>query len=530
MKSGGLRYGADRLLALEAEEIITRRMARKRAAKDAKDSLLGYARWSWPRYKAAEHHQLICEKLEAVERGECKRLMIWMPPRHGKTQLASMFYPAWYLGRRPDHQIISAAHTQDLADQYGRTVRNAILDPEFADVFPGSRLRTDSTAARRFELTEGGIYIAAGVGGPITGRGANLFLIDDPLKGRVDADSPTMRQKMKDWYQSVAYTRLMPRGAIVAIQTRWHTDDLCGWILAEHQHEKWDVLSLPAIYEDEDGREQALWPSDDNSDDEEDERYPLERLYSIRRTVGDRDWNALYMQKPVSDGGQILKKHWWQLYTEPEIPECDEVFAVLDTAFTADEQNDYSACTVWGRWYKDDRPQICLLYAWQERLEFTPLIEKIEATIKKPGLRPDRIIIEPKASGISVGQELRRRLGTTAPIAMWMPKGDKVARQYAVSSILEGGTVWVPARQKRNFEGEKIPDQWEPLTWAQEVIDQAAAGTAAAHDDLSDTVSAGLAWMRQSGNAPRPEEPDPWANERTYRGSAGHRAVDQPFY
>lgn len=272
----------------------------------ARNNLLSYAIGQWEGYKPASHHQLIAEKLEAVERGDIKRLMIFMPPRHGKSQLASEFFPAWYMGRNPDKYIITATYSQELAEDFGRKVRNQLQDSIHQVTFPDCHIASDSTSSKRFGTVEKGTYFAVGAGASITGRGAHLLLIDDPIKGREEADSETMRRKLKDWYQSVAYTRLMPEGAIVVIQTRWHEDDLAGWLLKEHEHERWDVIDLSAINKEGD----ALWP----------EQYPLSALEKIKETIGERDWSALYQQRPVVDGGNILKKKWWRVW--PEDKKC----------------------------------------------------------------------------------------------------------------------------------------------------------------------------------------------------------------
>jgi predicted phage terminase large subunit-like protein len=442
----------------------------------ARSDLLAYAKLQWPGYEVASHHRLIAEKLEAVERGDLNRLMIFTPPRHGKSQLASEFFPAWCLGRRSRRQIIAATYAQDLADDFGRRVRNQLIDERFGRIFPDCRLSVDSTSVKRFHTTHGGVYIAAGIGGPITGRGADLLLIDDPLKGRSDADSALARRRLRDWYATVAYTRLMPKAAIVLIQTRWHVDDLAGWILAEHAHENWEVLSLPAIMAEPDGAERALWPR----------RFPLVRLQSIRRTLGSRDWQALYMQSPVVEGGNILKRHWWRRWREEMPPETDLVVMAVDTAHTRSLANDASAATVWGRFMDETgRPNLMLLYAWAERLEFNELVERVKATASR--YRPERVLIEPKAAGLPVIQELRRR--TLLPVHPYMPRGDKIARAHAVASLIEGGAVWAPERP-----------------WAERVIDQCAQFPAGSEDDLVDTVSMALAYLRGVGAALRGEE------------------------
>jgi hypothetical protein len=209
-----------------------------------------YAVAHWPGFELAAHHRIIVDKLEAIERGEIRRLMILMPPRHGKSLLSTQFFPAWYLGRNPERFVITASYGQELADDFGRRVRNLVSDPLHRAIFPAFRLSDDSTSMRRFNTTAGGSYYAVGRGGPITGRGAHLLIIDDPLKDREEAYSDTIRRSLHEWYSSVAYTRLQPGAAIVLVQTRWHEDDLAGRLLRENSSE-WEVLALPAIAESE---------------------------------------------------------------------------------------------------------------------------------------------------------------------------------------------------------------------------------------------------------------------------------------
>ena len=255
--------------------------------------LLAYTCYMMPEYQISQHHITIAEKLEAVERGEIKRLMIMMPPRHGKSLEASEMFPAWYLGRNPKRQIIASTYAQDFADDIGRKVRNQLTEPSYQNVFKGVAARSDSTAAKRFHTTHGGVYYGVGIGGPITGRGADLLLIDDPIKNREDAESEVMRRRNKAWYTSTAYTRLMKGGAIIIISTRWHEDDLCGWILDQHAHENWTVLKLPAISDEG----TALWP----------EMFPIDRLREIEKTIGPRDFSALYQQQPAPAQGALFK-------------------------------------------------------------------------------------------------------------------------------------------------------------------------------------------------------------------------------
>lgn len=299
--------------------------------------LIAYAAYQWPGYKDAAHHRLIARKLEEVERGTCRRLMIFMPPRHGKSMLASEFFPAWYLGRNPDHYVIASTYAQELADDFGRKVKSQIQDPAFGAVFPGVTLAQDSHSVKRFHVDGGievgtaqrGAYYAVGAGGALTGRGAHLLLIDDPVKNREEADSETVRRRLKDWYKSTAYTRLMPGARVVIIQTRWHEDDLSGWLLEDAQHEKWDVLSLKAI----DG-DQALWP----------EQYPIPELERIKASIGPREWSALYQQEPSSEEGTFFKREWFKEWkTKPEL----HIYGTSDYAVT-DGGGDYTVHRVWG--------------------------------------------------------------------------------------------------------------------------------------------------------------------------------------
>lgn len=326
-------------------------------AEDAAFSrLVSYAAYQWPGYKLGRHHLLIAKHLEMVERGEITRLMITMPPRHGKSMLASEFFPAWYLGRNPDHYVVAATYAQELADDFGRKVRNQIADPAYAQIFPGVGLKSDSTSSRRFHVTtpldsfatgQNGAYFAVGVGGPLTGRGAHLLLIDDPVKNREDAESEVIRKKTKDWYTSTAYTRLMPGGRIVVIQTRWHEDDLAGWLQEEHKHEGWVILDLPAI--DDDG--QALWP----------EQYDIEALERIKRALPPRDWSALYQQRPSPETGDYFKREW--IHEVDHLPPLAtmRVYGASDYAVTQDG-GDYTCHAVVG---VDPEHRLYLLDLWR---------------------------------------------------------------------------------------------------------------------------------------------------------------------
>lgn len=305
------------------------RLQKELAARGARKSLLAFTEFTNPLYVRAGHHERICDKLEAVERGEIDRLMIFMPPRHGKSELASKRFPAWCLGRDPKRQIIAASYNSDLANDFGRNVRNLVNEPEFGQVFPNVTLAPDSQAANRMNTNHKGAYVAAGVGTAVTGRGAHIALIDDPFKDREEADSERRRDLVWDWYRSTLYTRLMPGGAIVLIQTRWHEDDLAGRIL-EQEADQWEVLELPAISPEG----TALWP----------EWYPIEALERIKATVGPREFSALYQQKPQPDEGTFFRREWFQ--TWGKLPAM-RYYGTSDYAVT-DGGGDFTVHRIWG--------------------------------------------------------------------------------------------------------------------------------------------------------------------------------------
>jgi predicted phage terminase large subunit-like protein len=335
--------------------------------------LIAYAAYQWPGYKDAAHHRLIARKLEAVERGEITRLMIFMPPRHGKSMLASEFFPAWYMGRNPDQYVVAATYGQDLADDFGRKVKQQIEDAAYQAIFPGVKLLENSRSVRRFHLNgedggyehttkQNGAYYAVGVGGPLTGRGAHLLLIDDPVKDRETADSEIFRRRIRDWYTSTAYTRLMPGGRIIVIQTRWHEDDLSGWLLKEHAHEGWEVLSLPALDEGK-----ALWP----------DQYPVDVLERIKLAVGPRDWSALYQQRPTPETGDYFKREWFQYYDHT--PRLLQIYGASDYAITA-KGGDYTVHGVFGVDRNDD---IYLLDWWRQQTTSDIWIDAFLDLVKK---------------------------------------------------------------------------------------------------------------------------------------------------
>ncbi len=431
----------------------------------AHHALTAYGIGQWRDYKPAAHHRLIGKKLKKVMAGEIKRLMIFMPPRHGKSMLASEFFPAWYLGHHPDRQVIFATYAQQAANTFGRKVRNQLSGPIHQGIFPGCRISTDSTAANHFSTRQRGAYFAVGIGGPITGRGAHLLLIDDPIKNRKDADSPVMRKTLEDWYTSTAYTRLQPGGAVILIQTRWHADDLAARLLKEHGHEGWEILNLPAVAEAGDQLERpegtALWP----------EAYPLPDLERIKKTVGTMDWSALYQQRPVPAEGGIIKLAWFKRYrTAPA--RFTRIVQSWDTAFKPGQLNDPSVCLTWGEVTNGD---LFLLDVQRRRLEYPDLKRTARSLADK--WRPMAILVEDKGSGQSLVQDMRRE--SRWPVIAIDPEGDKTTRLSVVSPYIEAGRVHLP----------------ESAPWLADYETELTLFPAAAHDDQADATSQFLGWI-----------------------------------
>lgn len=438
-------------------------MANEDLLQFSRNSLASFASMLFPSFELAAHHSRLIAKLEDVEAGRCKRLMIFMPPRHGKSLLSTQLFPAWYLGRGPKRSIISATYSQDLSDDFGRATRNFANDPWTLATFPELELSADSNSMRRFSTTQGGSYYSVGRGGSITGRGADLLIVDDPIKDSEEARSPLIRHSLHAWYASVGYTRLQPQGAVVVIQTRWHHDDLAGWLLREHADEGWDVLDLPAIAEKNgDGRleGEALWP----------ERFSAEHLASIRRAVGGATWTALYQQRPTAEEGSVFRRDWWQRYSE--LPTFTRIILSLDTAYKTGRSNDFSVCTVWG----EAATGYFLLDVWRARVEFPQLKRELARLALE--WRPSAILIEDKASGQSLIQELRQ--ATRFPVIPIQVDSDKISRAHAASPMVEAGRVFLP----------------QSATWLADYLDELSQFPVAVHDDQTDSTTHALNYIR----------------------------------
>jgi len=417
-------------------------------------------------FELPPHLRKLVEVLEAVERGEIDRVLISMPPRHGKSLITSQLFPAWYLGRNPTKSIIAASYGAELATGFGRKVRGYTHEKLHRLIFPDCKIADDSDSAARFSTTLGGNYYAVGVGGPITGRGADLFLFDDLIKSSEDANSPAFRRSLKDWFSSVAYPRLEPNGAIIGISTRWHEDDLHGFCLRELAEENWVVVNFPAIAETDEGwraEGEALWP----------ERYSLESLARIREAIGTSAWVSLYQQRPAPLEGAIFKKDWFKSYGGPV--ECSRTIFSLDCAFKTGKENDYSVIAI----ISEAKNGFYIRQISRGRWEYPDLVRQVQALYDI--WRPHLVLIEDAASGQSLIQSLKAE--TRLPILPVKPLGDKVSRANAVSPLVESGRVCVP----------------ESAAWLADFIEEITSFPAAPHDDQTDAVCQGLNYMRGSG-------------------------------
>lgn len=448
-----------------------------------------YVALQFPRYVFGRHHLLICDALERVERGECKRLMIFMPPRHGKSMLVSEFFPAWYLGRNPSHSVIASSYALELAEDFGRKVRNQLRDPIWHRVFPHASLDTSSASSTKISTNEGGNYYAVGVGGATTGRGAHLLLIDDPVKGREDADSETIRRKVKDWYRSVAYTRLMKGGAVIVVLTRWHEDDLAGWALDEQGHEGWEVLSLPAIAEEQDvlGRKpgEALWP----------EFFPVERLETIRQTVGPREWISLYQQRPAPEEGAYFQRSWFKFYDE--LPERLRFYGASDYAVTADG-GDYTVHLVVGVSESDDLYIVDMWRGQTDALEWVENLLEMFRAYKPQIWAEEGGVILKSLDSIIRKRLLEERLFTTLR-RQFSSASDKPSRARSLQARMQMCKVYFPSPARCPWMADLIA---EFLTFPQ-----------GKHDDQVDAASL-LCRMLDVMQAPQPAKVEPTLGQR----------------
>ena len=435
---------------------------------------LSFVQSVWPGFIYGRHHALMAQKFEDIANGKSRRLIINMPPRHTKSEFASYLLPAWYLGKFPHKKIIQCSNTAELAVGFGRKVRNLVDSETYSKIFPNVSLRSDSKAAGRWATNENGDYFAIGVGGTVTGKGADLLIIDDPhseQEAALAASDPTVFDKIFEWYTSGPRQRLQPGGSIVVVMTRWAKRDLTGKIcqsIIDRDGDVWDIISLPAILPN--GR--PLWP----------EFWSLDELTKLRDELPLSKWQAQYQQDPTSEQGALVKREWWKVWEDERPPPCDFVIQSWDTAFTKNERSDYSACTTWGVFYHNEDPNdanIILLDALKERLEFPEL--KLRAMEMYKEWEPDAFIVEAKASGAPLIFELR---SMGIPVQEFTPTrgNDKISRVNSVADMFASGKVWAPRKR-----------------WAEEVIEEMAAFPNSDHDDLVDSSTQALLRFRKGG-------------------------------
>ena len=436
----------------------------------AHTDFLAFVKEVWPAFIEGDHHRVMADAFNRIADGSLKRLIVNMPPRHTKSEFASHLFPAWYLGRFPDKKVIQTAHTAELAVGFGRKVRNLVGSEDYQKIFKDVALSTDSKAAGRWSTNKQGEYFAIGVGGAVTGKGADILIVDDPHSEQEAAlNDPSVYDKTYEWYTSGPRQRLQPGGAICLVMTRWSKKDLTGSIMKasiQRGGDEWEIIEFPAILPS--GK--SLWPG----------FWPLDQLEALKAELPIGKWSAQYQQDPSSEEGAIIKREWWKEWTKKRPPPCDFIIQSWDTAFLAKETADYSACTTWGVFTDEDNiSSIILLDAFQERLEFPDLKARAYEMYKE--YEPDAFIVEAKAAGTPLIFELRR-MGI--PVGEYVPSRgkDKIARVNAISDLFSSGHVWAPKTR-----------------WAELVVEEFAAFPTGDHDDLVDSSTQALLRFRQGG-------------------------------
>jgi len=448
-------------------KLILRKALVEKQEKGQND-FLSFVKMVWPEFIQGHHHKVYAEKLDRVARGELKRLIVNMPPRHTKSEFASHLFPAYFMGRNPKAKLIQTTHTGELSIRFGRKTKNLLESPEYAEIFPGVHLAADSKAAGRWESNHGGEYFAAGVGGAITGRGADLLVIDDPHSEQ-DALSPTVLDGHYEWYTSGPRQRLQPGGAIVLVMTRWSVKDLTSRLLQaqakEPMADQWEIVEFPAVINDK-----PMWGNFWNMND----------LNKVKASIPVSKWNAQWMQNPIAEEGALIKREWWKKWEKEKIPDLQYIIQSYDTAFSKKETADYSAITTWGVFTPDDdtKPCVILLDAKRGRWNFPELKEMAKKEYKY--WEPEMILIEAKASGLPLTHELQK---AGIPVINFTPsKGnDKHSRVNSVAPLFESGAVYAPVDRR----------------WAEEVIEECAAFPFGDHDDYVDSMTQALMRYRQ---------------------------------
>lgn len=480
------------------------------AREEAMQSLAAYIEYVSGQ-KVPPHMKLICDKLDDVAEGRLNRLMISMPPGHGKSWCASHFFPAYYLAKYPEKQIIAATHKQELSDSFGRKVRNTMMSEEHSRIFPGSGVATDKTAAGEWQTTKGGGYHATAVGANVTGRRGDILIGDDLLSGIQAAESESERSKLWSWWGADFFTRRKNKDTpIILIMTRWHLGDIMGRLDQAERNgegEKWERVTLPAIAGENDplGRQpgEALWP----------EQFPIEELERVRKNPAttSRIWSSLYQQNPVVDSGGIIDQTWFKWWKSKDPPKVKYVIQSWDTALTANKTSAFSASTTWGVFDdENDIPNLILLSAWRDRAEWPVLRRMVQRMARdyrddnyrvpiKPvrGRAPDTILVEAKANGQMLIHDLAKA-GIVATKFNPDKFGDKIARVRLVTDLIENGRVYLPA----------MGPSYDTLRpWAAEFLQQCVQFPAADSRDWVDTMTMAFLRIKNSGWVSNTEDP-----------------------
>lgn len=504
---------------------IVEELESRQRAEAAYNDLIEFCKQMQADYKVGKHHRILADMLMDIERGKDydddgeevadtgkDRICVNMPPRHGKSQLISIYFPAWFLGRNPDKKVLMVSHTTDLAVDFGRKVRNLISTPEYQAIFPTVQLASDSKSAGRWNTSAGGEYFACGVGSALAGRGAHLLLVDDPhneqdiISGNLD-----VFDKAYEWFTFGARTRLMPGGRIAIVQTRWHLDDLTGRVVRDMAQnelaDKYEVIEFPAILEveaevpDPTNRlltihktiEKPLWP----------EFFNLDALYRTKASMPVFQWNAQYQQQPTAEEAALVKREWWMEWPHEDPPSCEYIIMTLDAAAEKNNRADFTALTTWGVFFNEEENcyGIILLNSIKRRLEFPELKELAMEQYEQ--WEPDAFIVEKKSSGTPLYQEMRRSGLMVQEYTPHRGSGDKTARLNSVADIVRSGLVWVPQTR-----------------WAEELVEEVAGFPFMSNDDLVDTTIMALMRFRQGGFISLPtDEAD---SEPLYRRRGGY--------
>ena len=474
-----LQKALPHMSAAEKAELLQDLEEREKRARlaAAQDNMLGFATSVYPGFKIGPHHKKLAKIFTDVIEGKKKRVIINIAPRMGKSEFSSYLFPAYFLGKYPQKKIIMGTHTAGLSEDFGRRIRNLLDTEEYREIFPATVVADDQKAAGKWSTSVGGQYYAAGVGGALAGRGADLFVIDDPHSEQdVKTNSRLAFDTAWSWFQTGPLQRLMPGGAIIIIMTRWSLLDLTGKLI-DYQIKNpesipWEIVELPAILNEGTENEKSLWP----------EQWPLSSLKATKASLDPKYWNAQYMQQPTSDNSAIVSRKHWRIWEGDEPPPCDYVIQSWDTAFETKNNSDYSACTTWGVWYNEEEgnsPQVILLDAFKARMAFPELKETAHKHYKE--WDPDAFIVEKKAAGAPLIQELR---AMGIPVQEFSPSrgNDKMVRLNAVADLFTSGKVWAPDTR-----------------WAREVIEEVASFPVGEHDDFVDTTTQALLRYRQGG-------------------------------